>query len=423
MLRKGGVVSAPPGHGARKSRFRRPQVLRNLTEEERAEERTSTWLELFFDLCFVVAVAALARGLHDDPTLGGTLRFIGLFVPIWWAWMTFTWYATAFDNDDVPYRVTLLAAMLFMLGISASVEGVGAQPGATVGFVVAYAALRLLLVWLFLRARSHTPSELRGFVAWYAAGNALGAVLWLASLLAPAPLLYVLWAVALSVELLAPILAVRTLDEPLVSFHPRHIAERYGLFTIIVLGESVLAVASGTAGTEWARAAVFTAALSFVVAACIWWIYFDYVEITGMELAPKPAFYWGYGHLAVYAAIAAFGVGAQLAIEGAAHVESAALAPAGGAGFGLAGQGILAGSVAVYLLAVSFVQYVNHHSLSERTALARLAVAAGLLILVILGGSLSPPVFAAAVALALAALTAFETVYAERFTQRSTENH
>ena len=151
-------MSAPPGHGARKSRFRRPQVLRNLTEEERAEERTSTWLELFFDLCFVVAVAALARGLHDDPTLGGTLRFIGLFVPIWWAWMTFTWYATAFDNDDVPYRVTLLAAMLFMLGISASVEGVGAQPGATVGFVVAYAALRLLLVWLFLRARSHTPS-------------------------------------------------------------------------------------------------------------------------------------------------------------------------------------------------------------------------------------------------------------------------
>ena len=58
------------------SPFRRPQNLRTLTEEQRAEERTSTWLELFFDLCFVVAVAALARGLHDDPTLGGTLRFV-----------------------------------------------------------------------------------------------------------------------------------------------------------------------------------------------------------------------------------------------------------------------------------------------------------------------------------------------------------
>jgi len=404
-------VASETGSG-RASPFRRPQSLRNLTEEQRAEERSSTWLELFFDLCFVVAVAALARGLHHDPTLGGILRFVGLFVPVWWAWMTYTWYGTSFDNDDVPYRVTLLAAMLFMLGIAASVEGVGTQTGATAGFVVSYAALRILLVWLFLRARYHTPPDLRGFVDWYAAGNALGAVLWLASLLAPAPLVYGLWAVALFVELLAPILAVRTLEEPLVSFHPRHIAERYGLFTIIVLGESVLAVAAGTAGTDWALPAVFAAVFAFVAAACIWWIYFDYVKTTGMELAPKPAFYWGYGHLAVYAAIAAFGVGAQLAIEGAAQVESAALAPAGGAGFGLAGRAILAGSVTVYLLAVSFVQYVNRHSLSETVALARLAVAAGFLVLVVVGGFLSGPAFAAAVAFALVALTAFETIYA-----------
>ena len=232
------------------SPFRRPQNLRTLTEEQRAEERTSTWLELFFDLCFVVAVAALARGLHDDPTLGGTLRFVGLFVPVWWSWMTFTWYATGFDNDDVPYRVTLLAAMLFMLGIAASVEGVGSDAGATAGFVVSYSALRLLLVWLFLRARSNVPSGIRRFVSLYAAGNGLGAVLWLASLLLPGSARYAARAVALSVELLAPILAVRALENPRVSYHPRHIAERYGLFTIIVLGESVLAVASGTAGTE-----------------------------------------------------------------------------------------------------------------------------------------------------------------------------
>ncbi len=161
---------------------------------------------------------------------------------------------------------------------------------------------------------------------------------------------------------------------------------------------------------------MLTAVLGFVAAACIWWIYFDYVETTGMELAPKPAFYWGYGHLAVYAAIAAFGVGAQLPIEGSAHVESAALAPAGGTEFGLAGRTILAGSVAVYLLAVSFVQYVNRHSLSERVALARSAFAAGLLALVVLGGSLSAPVFVTAVTAALVALTVFEKVYAERST-------
>jgi Bacterial low temperature requirement A protein (LtrA) len=86
-----------------------------------------------------------------------------------------------------------------------------------------------------------------------------------------------------------------------VSFHPRHIAERYGLFTIIVLGESVLAVALGPAGTDWRPSAVLTAEFGFVVAACVWWLYFEHVGSEGIELGPRPSFYWGYGHLAVYA--------------------------------------------------------------------------------------------------------------------------
>ena len=165
----------------------RPQSLRNLTYEQRSEERSSTWLELFFDLCFVVAVAALARGLHDEPNLGGMLRFLGLFVPVWWSWMIFTWYATAFDNDDVPYRVTLFVAMLSILGLAASVGGIGVEPAATVSFVLAYALMRLLVAGLFLRARRHVPSALRRFVAFYVAGNVLGAAIWLSSLLVPRP--------------------------------------------------------------------------------------------------------------------------------------------------------------------------------------------------------------------------------------------
>src|SRR5215210_8171571 len=95
-------------------------------------------------------------------------------------------------------------------------------------------------------------------------------------------------------------------------------------------------VAAGTADTDWAPSAVLTAALGFVAAAGIWWLYFDHVGSSGIELGPLPAFYWGYGHLAVYAGIAAFGVGTQLAVEaagaGAAHsaLALAAGAPAGG---------------------------------------------------------------------------------------------
>ena len=140
-----------------------------------------------------------------------------------------------------------------------------------------------------------------------------------------------MWAAGLFVELLGPILAVRTLSNPRVSFHPRHIAERYGLFTIIVLGESVLAVAVGTADTNWAPSAV------------------------------RPAVFWGYGHFADYAGIAAFGVGTQLAIEATAQAEGAlalaSAAPAGGYGLGM--RLVLAGGVALYPAGIAFVDRVN----------------------------------------------------------------
>jgi low temperature requirement protein LtrA len=396
-------------------RYVRPQVLRNLTSEQRAEERTSTWLELFFDLCFVVAVAALARGLHDAPNLGGMLRFLGLFVPVWWSWMIFTWYATAFDNDDVPYRVTLFVAMLSILGLAASVGGIGVEPAATVSFVLAYALMRLLVAGLFLRARWHVPTALRRFVGFYVAGNVIGAAIWLSSLLVPPPFRYAVWAIGLSVELLGPILAVRTLDNPRVSFHPRHIPERYGLFTLIVLGESVLAVAAGTAGTDWAPEGVLTAVAGFVAAACIWWLYFDHVGSSGIELGPRPAFYWGYGHFAVYAGIAAFGVGVQLAIE--ATAPHSALALAGGAphsgGYDLGARAVLAGGVVLFLAASAFVDRVNEGATNNRVLLARLAAVALLVAVTALGSLLSRLAFTATVSLVLLALTIYETLDAE----------
>ncbi len=84
--------------------------------------RSATWLELFFDLCFVVAIAALARAFHSDPTWEGAWIYVALFVPLWWAWMGFTWYANTFDNDDVIYRAIVFAAMLAIIWLATSVE-------------------------------------------------------------------------------------------------------------------------------------------------------------------------------------------------------------------------------------------------------------------------------------------------------------
>jgi len=384
-----------------RARMLRPQVLRDPSEEN----RTSTWLELFLDLCFVVAVAALAKGLHDDPTLGGALRFTAFFVPVWWAWMGFTWYATAFDNDDVLYRVTLLGAMLCILWLAASIHGL--YKGETTSFVLAYVAMKLLLVELYARAW-RDATNVRLFAGVYAVGNAAGAAIWLSSLLVPVPGRYGIWALALLVELATPMLAVRASFRdaeyaPRV-FHPEHIPERYGLFTLIVLGESVLAVAAGTAGTGWYPAAVATGVFGFVIAACIWWLYFDYVGSTGLRISPRASFYWGYGHLPIYAGIAASGVGILLAIEGAAEATVHG---------NLGARAVLGGGLAVFLLAVSFIHWVNRGSLDDRALFARLATAGLLILLLALGSFISPLAFAALTALALLALTAFETLSAE----------
>jgi low temperature requirement protein LtrA len=408
--KQGAVSGGDPAEMGFASRFVRPQSMRNLTGEQRAEERSSTWLELFFDLCFVVAVAALARGLHHDPHLDGMLRFLGLFVPVWWSWMIFTWYATSFDNDDVPYRVTLFVAMLSILGLAASVGRIGVDPSAVVGFVLAYSLMRLLVAGLFVRAGRNVPADLRPFVAFYTAGNIIGATIWLSSLLVPAPFRYVLWAVGLAVELLGPILAVMTLENPRITFHPRHIAERYGLFTLIVLGESVLAVASGTTGTDWALAAVLTAVAGFVAAVCIWWLYFDHVGSSGIELGPRPAFYWGYGHYAVYAGIAAFGVGVLLAIEAAAPQYALAAGAPASEGYGLGERTVLAGGVILFLLGIAFVDRINEGTRNDRVLIARLAAVAVLVPITALGSLLSPPAFTITVCLVLLALAFYETL-------------
>ena len=127
----------------------RPPQLRH-TDTDSGDERTATWLELFFDLAFVLVVAELAVGLHNDHTLHGVLVFAGLFSSVWWAWAGFTLYANRFDTDDVVYRLAKLGAMLAVAGLAASAsDATGTLAGQ---FAVCQAAIRAVLVALHLRA-------------------------------------------------------------------------------------------------------------------------------------------------------------------------------------------------------------------------------------------------------------------------------
>src|SRR3954452_6138444 len=135
--------------------FRRllePPRLRTLAGSE-PDDRRATWLELFFDLVFVAAVGQLANGLAHEPTVERFFEFLGLFVPVWWAWMGFTFYANRFDTDDLVYRVMTLLAMFGVAVLATTIPST--FEGATTGFPLAYVAVRLVLVGLYARASRH----------------------------------------------------------------------------------------------------------------------------------------------------------------------------------------------------------------------------------------------------------------------------
>jgi low temperature requirement protein LtrA len=289
------------------------------------EERRATWLELFFDLVFVAAVGQLANALAAEPTAPRFFQFLGLFVPVWWAWMGFTFYANRFDTDDLVYRLLLLCAMFGVAVLATTIPSV--FNGATEGFPLAYVAVRVVLVTLYARASRHVP-EARALATAFLGAFSFALLIWLGSLALDAPWAYVLWGVALTVELVAPIPGWRLLRDAPVD--RRHLPERFGLLTLIVLGESVLAVVFGVSKVSWDARSAAAAATGFLVAAALWWIYFDFLDEGA--LTARGIFgglTYTYMNYFVVAGLAALGAGVKLAVlgvDGTSWVLSAGLA-------------------------------------------------------------------------------------------------
>ena len=291
------------------SRWHDPPRLRTL-ENDGEDERHATWLELFFDLVFVVAIAQLADGLTEDPSLRQFLIFAGLFVAVWWAWVGYTFYADRFDTDDPPHRVLMIVGM-FMVAVLASVIP-DAFHGETAEFALAYAGVRAVVVLLNARAWWHLPAA-RPLLNVYIAAFSASIALFLVSAAVEPPYRYWLWAVALAIDLGTPLASQERIRQ--VPIHSSHIPERVGLFTIIVFGESVLAVVVGTTTVSWGPESAATAALGFAVAGALWWIYFDYVDSTIVMQSITAGQVYLYSHLPLLIGLAALGGGIKLAIK------------------------------------------------------------------------------------------------------------
>jgi low temperature requirement protein LtrA len=382
-----------------RSRLVSPPRIRTLEDYE--DERRATWLELFFDLVFVVAIAQLSNALSADKTLEGFLIMCGLFVPVWWAWVGYTFYADRFDTDDVVHRVLMLAGM-FAVGALASVIPDAAK-GSTAAFAAAYVAVRAFVIVLNARAWLHLPAA-RPLLNAYIPAFTLAAALMLASIAVEPPWRYWVWAVALAIDLGTPLVSrVRIRQVPI---HASHIPERIGLFTIIVLGETVLAVVIGTDAVDWNLESGLVAALGFTLGASLWWLYFDYLDgemLLGRSIWAGQAYL--YSHLPLMAGVIAIGVGVKYAIEDTAGAELADST-----------RWILCGGVALAFAALAAIHLVSSRSQRDVDLWLRLGVVAAALAIAVLGGGLGPLPVVTLLAAAVTASVAFELALHHRHT-------
>lgn len=305
------------GQGGNGRVWRKPMAGRDPAERHRA----STPLELLFDLCFVVAVAQAASQLRHFLAEGdighGVLGYAMVFFAIWWAWVNFTWFASSYDTDDVPYRLLTLFQMSGALVLAAGV------PQALVHYDFAlvtagYVMMRLALVVQWLRA-AYEHADGRPAALRYAAGVALVQAGWVARLALPGTAGGVGFGVLVVAEVAVPAWAEsRGRTTP---WHPGHITERYGLFTIIVLGEVLLATLTGIRSTvteHGLSAGLLLIAIGgLLLVFGMWWIYFSGPEPRLPTL--RTALAWGYAHYVVFAAVAALGAGLEVAVETAEH--------------------------------------------------------------------------------------------------------
>ncbi|GAB3913668.1 putative low temperature requirement protein A [Microlunatus endophyticus] len=279
--------------------------------------RVASPLELFFDLVFVVAVSLSSQQLHhldaDGEVWAGLLSYLMVFFAIWWAWMNFTWFATSFDTDDWLYRVMTIVQMAGVLILAAGAEAAMTRSDFTL-VTIGYLVMRLAMVTQWFRA-GLSDAGLRGTAFRYAGGIVVVQLGWVVRLVLPDLAGFVGFFVLAVAEIAVPVWAE---SHKTTAWNAHHIGDRYGAFTLIVLGESVLAstnaVVEAVAGGDHLRDLLVISAAGLVIAAGLWWVYFareHHEQISDLRSSLR----FGYFHYVIFAAAGAFSAGIEVTID------------------------------------------------------------------------------------------------------------
>jgi len=366
------------------------------------EERRTSPVELLWDLVFVFAITQVTTLLSRELTWRGFGRAMLVLALVWWAWSAFVWAANAQVADSPTLRACLLisSVAIFITGLSVP-HAFGSE--ATL-FAVSYAVVRFLHLALYADA-SRRGNASWSAIAGFALTVAVGMALLIAGSFATGAVRTTLWVIAAAIDYAGPALLTRERLRGLQRVAVAHFAERYSLFVIICLGESIVAIGVGALGSRAERQLtaeiVVAVALGLLITVAMWWTYFEGFAAAAEERLrddddPVLAAADGYSylHLLIVAGIITFAVGVKVLTRGSVTAplpDPARLALCGGVAL------YLAGHTAFAVRMVGEVEY------------EKLGVAAALLVLYAVGGGLAAWALAVAVAVLMGALCVAET--------------
>ena len=279
------------------------------------KERHATWLELFFDLVFVVIISQLSHFLLHEISLLRFLEFLFLFIPVWWSWIGVTFYSTRFYSDDLGHRLLLLLQMGGAGAMAVNISG--AFNNTFSGFAISYAFMRFILIVEYIRVFKSsiikTSISPKPLLKRYIIGFSIAAVIWfISAFVTTSEIRTGLWIIGLIIDFATPITAGKLHSQyaPNIS----HLPERMGLFTLIVLGESIVSIVIGMTDQQWNLYSVIVSSLGLCISFSLWWLYFDSSGRLPIQILIEKSnvaiyFIWLYIHFPLVVAITAVGVG------------------------------------------------------------------------------------------------------------------
>ncbi|MBI5646888.1 MAG: low temperature requirement protein A [Ignavibacteriae bacterium] len=314
--------------------------------------RKVSWLELFYDLFFVVTISQLAHKLHGELVWLELLKYLFLFVPVWWLWIGSTFYMERFETEGLETRIIFFLLLFPISGLAVfAYDGLATT---SFGFVASYTFGRFVLSLLWLRASIHEP-VFRPTGIRYLIGFSTSLVLLCVSLFMTQETRLVLFAIALFIDLVTPWFTL-THQSKLPRFNRHKLPERFGLFIIIVLGESAVGVVSGLAASrQITLESGINAVLGIGLGFSLWWVYFDFIGRRASRPRMLSSISWSFLHLPLAMGIAAVGATTSNAIAKAQGLLQGPVSV------------LLAGSVAVTLIVMGLLETVLEPADDEPT--------------------------------------------------------